>query len=48
MLSAPSQAPIAAKKLASPYNAKLARWHKILNRDFSQRPGRAERFRERR
>ena len=29
---------IVAKKLADPYNPKLTRWHKILNRD-SQRPG---------
>ena len=39
---------IVAKKLADPYNPKLARWHKILNRDYSQRRGRAEWFRERR
>ena len=39
---------IVAKKLADPYNPKLVRWHKILNRGYSQRQGRAERFRERR
>ena len=38
---------IVAKKLADPYNPKSTRWHKILNRDYWQRPGRAERFRER-
>jgi len=36
---------IVAKKLSDPY--KLTRWHKILNRDYSQRQGRAEWFRER-
>src|SRR5262249_19833459 len=39
---------IVAKKLADPYNPKHTRWHKILNRDYSQRGGRAEWFRERR
>ena len=39
---------IVAKKLADPYNPRLTRWHKILNRDYSQRRGRAEWFRERR
>jgi len=32
--------------LADPYNPKL--WHKVLNRDYSPRPRRAEWFRERR
>ena len=35
---------IVAKRLTDPY--KLTRWHKILNRDYSQRQGRAEWFRE--
>jgi len=39
---------IVAKKLTGPYNPKLTRWHKILNRDYSQRQGRAEWFLERR
>jgi len=39
---------IVAKKLADPYNPKRSRWRKILNRDYSQRQGRAEGFRERR
>jgi len=38
---------IVAKKLTDPYNPKLTRWHKILNRGYSQRQGRAEWFRER-
>ena len=38
---------IVAKKLADPYNPKHTRWHKILNRGYSQRQGRAEWFRER-
>jgi len=38
---------IVAKKLADPYNPKHTRWHKLLNRDYSQRQGRAEWFRER-
>ena len=39
---------IVAKKLADPYNPKVTRWHKILNRDYSQHPGHAEWLRERR
>jgi hypothetical protein len=39
---------IVAKRLADAYQPKLARWHKVLNRDYSQRRGRAEWFRERR
>jgi ATP-dependent DNA ligase len=39
---------IVAKRLADAYQPKLARWHKILNRGYSQRRGRAEWFRERR
>jgi bifunctional non-homologous end joining protein LigD len=39
---------IVAKRLADAYQPKLARWHKILNRGYSQRHGRAEWFRERR
>jgi hypothetical protein len=39
---------IVAKHLADAYHPKLARWHKILNRTYSQRLGRAEWFRERR
>jgi len=39
---------IVAKRLADRYNPKLARWQKILNRDYSQRQGLAEWFRERR
>ncbi len=38
---------IVAKHLADAYQPKLARWHKILNRSYSQRNGRAEWFRER-
>jgi ATP-dependent DNA ligase len=38
---------IVAKHLADAYHPKLARWHKILNRAYSQRGGRAERFLER-
>jgi len=37
---------IVAKKLTDPYNPQRTRWHKILNRDYSQRPGRAEWFRD--
>jgi hypothetical protein len=33
---------IVAKHLADAYRPKLARWHKILNRGYSQRRGRAE------
>lgn len=33
---------IVAKRLTDPYKPKLAQWHKILNRDYSQRRGRAE------
>jgi ATP-dependent DNA ligase len=39
---------IVAKRLADPYNPQLASWHKVLNRDYSQRLGGAEWFRERR
>jgi hypothetical protein len=39
---------IVAKHLADAYHPKLARWNKILNRTYSQRRGRAERFLERR
>jgi ATP-dependent DNA ligase len=39
---------IVAKRLADTYQRKQARWHKILNRTYSQRRGRAEWFRERR
>jgi hypothetical protein len=39
---------IVAKPLADAYHPKLARWHKILNRAYSQRTGRAEWFLERR
>jgi ATP-dependent DNA ligase len=39
---------IVAKHLADAYHPKLARWHKILNRNYTQRQGRAEWFRERR
>jgi ATP-dependent DNA ligase len=39
---------IVAKPLGDAYLPKLARWHKILNRAYSQRQGRAEWFRERR
>jgi len=30
---------VVAKKLADPYNPKLARWHKILNREYSRASG---------
>jgi bifunctional non-homologous end joining protein LigD len=39
---------IVAKRLADAYEPKRARWHKVLNRSYSQRRGRAEWFRERR
>jgi ATP-dependent DNA ligase len=39
---------IVAKHLADAYYPKLARWHKILNRAYTQRLGRAEWFREHR
>ena len=39
---------IVAKNLADAYNPKRTRWHKILNRGYSQRQGRAEWFRDRR
>jgi ATP-dependent DNA ligase len=39
---------IVAKRLADAYHPKRARWHKVLNRGYSQRRGRAEWFRERR
>jgi ATP-dependent DNA ligase len=35
---------IVAKRLADPYRPTLIRWHKILNRNYSQRHGRAEWF----
>ena len=37
---------IVAKRLTDAYHPKHARWHKIHNRDYSQRRGRAEWFRE--
>jgi hypothetical protein len=39
---------IVAKRVADAYDPKHARWHKILNRGYTQRHGRAEWFRERR
>jgi len=33
-----------AKHLADIYHPKLARWHKAINRSYSQRSGRAEWF----
>ena len=39
---------IVAKHLADVYHPKLARWHKVLNRAYTQRRSRAEWFRERR
>jgi len=39
---------IVAKNLADTYNPKCVRWHKVLNRGYSQRRGRAEWFCERR
>jgi hypothetical protein len=39
---------IVAKRLADAYHPKLLRWHKVLNRGYSQRRGRAEWFRDRR
>jgi ATP-dependent DNA ligase len=39
---------IVAKHLADAYHPKLARWDKVLNRNYSQRRRRAEWFRERR
>jgi ATP-dependent DNA ligase len=38
---------IVAKHLDDVYHPKLARWHKVRNRAYSQRSGRAEWFRER-
>jgi ATP-dependent DNA ligase len=38
---------IVAKRLADAYHPRLARWHKILNRAYSQRLGRAEWFERR-
>jgi bifunctional non-homologous end joining protein LigD len=38
---------VVAKHLADAYHPKLARWHKVLNRTYTQRHGRAEWFRER-
>jgi ATP-dependent DNA ligase len=35
---------IVAKRLSDPYRPTLTRWHKILNRTYSQRHGRAEWF----
>ena len=37
---------IVAKRLTDPYRPTLTRWHKILNRAYSQRRGRAEWSRE--
>jgi ATP-dependent DNA ligase len=39
---------IVATRLADAYHPKLAKWHKVLNRGYSQRRWRAEWFRERR
>jgi ATP-dependent DNA ligase len=39
---------IVAKRLTDAYHPKLARWHKVPNRGYSQRHGRAKWFRERR
>ncbi len=39
---------VVAKHLADVYHPKHARWHKILNRGYSQRHGRVEWFHERR
>jgi bifunctional non-homologous end joining protein LigD len=39
---------IVAKRLADAYHPKRARWHKVLNRGYSQSGGRAEWFRGRR
>jgi ATP-dependent DNA ligase len=36
---------IVAKHLSDAYRPNLTRWHKILNRDYTQRRGRAEWFR---
>jgi ATP-dependent DNA ligase len=38
---------IVAKRLTDAYQPKLARWHKVLNRSYSQRRGRAEWFHQR-
>ena len=35
---------IVAKRLTDPYRPTLTRWHKVLNRTYSQRHGRAEWF----
>jgi ATP-dependent DNA ligase len=39
---------IVATRLADAYHPKLACWHKVLNRGYSQRRGRAEWFRAQR
>ena len=39
---------IVAKRLSDAYHPKRARWHKVLNRGYSQRRGRVEWFRQRR
>jgi ATP-dependent DNA ligase len=39
---------IVAKHLGDAYRPSITCWHKILNRDYTQRRGRAERFREHR
>jgi ATP-dependent DNA ligase len=39
---------IVAKHPADAYHPKLARWHKVINRSYSQRRGRAKWFREQR
>jgi hypothetical protein len=39
---------IVARRLADAYHPKLAHWHKILNRCYSQRRGCTEWFHERR
>ena len=38
---------IVAKRLTDPYRPTLTRWHKVLNRTYSQRQGRAEWFLQR-
>jgi ATP-dependent DNA ligase len=39
---------IVAKRLADAYRPKYAKWHKVLNRGYAERRGRAEWFNERR
>jgi hypothetical protein len=47
-LEIPGREGIVAKRLADAYRPKYAKWHKVLNRGYSQRRSRAEWFRERR